>query len=184
MEANYIIVGNNLVIKKDNNFTIFFYLIPFMLPLVIIIFLYFFSIFNVGILLLILCCSYVFIFSFGHIPPKLKDITIQQNTDFLIINQQKIEYNQLLFLSIREKDDYKIIRLEAVRKNILIPNEFVLFNEISSLEEGIILCKKIKKFIHQDLKINVIKIGNGGASIANPNGIRNKNLEAWYFIKD
>jgi hypothetical protein len=119
-----------------------------------------------------------------HQPILLKDITINANENGCNINNKQIDTEKLLFLSIREKDDYKIIRLEMVRKNILIANEQILFTDVDSLEDGIRLCRIIKQFIHPDLRINQIKIGSGGASMYNPGGNRNRDLEDWCFIPD
>jgi hypothetical protein len=178
MATNFITTTDSLIIKKDDNKKLFFYLLPYIVPAIVCGLLYLMHIFPVWMLLLLLLLSYNFIFIFlKHQPIVFNDITIKKNEHGCSINNKIIDVEKLLFLSIRQKDGYKIIRLEMVRKHILLANEFILFSDVENLEQGIHLCKQIKQFIHPDLKINVIKIGSSS------NG-SDRNLEKWHFVED
>lgn len=100
------------------------------------------------------------------------------------MNRKKMPFDDMLFLSIREKDNYKIIRLEGKRKNILRANEKILKTDCKNFEEAYLLCRSIRDFINPELKINNIKIGSGSsANIAGGmSSSRSEDIEIWEFM--
>lgn len=105
-----------------------------------------------------------------------KQIIIEKFMTHLQINRKKMIWEDLMFLSIREKELYNIIRLEAKRKNMLIANEVVLINNCASFDEAVHLCRQFRDFIDPNLKINVATnyiSRSGGKS----------DLENWHYIE-
>lgn len=83
-------------------------------------------------------------------------IKIENHNNYILINQKKIEKDNLLFLSFKEDESCKVIRLEAKRKHILIPNEKKLYIHCRNFEEAYKICLDIQDFIDKQLKINYI----------------------------
>ena len=117
--------------------------------------------------------------SFSHIlfaPSVFFNIRITKVDDGILINRKKMLTEEMLFLSIREKDAYKVIRLEAQRRNIIKANEKVLKTDCIDFEDAYRMCCSLRDFMNPALKINHIKIGYNTAG--NPD----ESIEVWEYM--
>ena len=119
-------------------------------------------------------------------PPLFFDIIMSKQQDHLLVNGKKFYYEDLLFLSFKEAEGYRIIRLEAKRRNILFAHEKILITQSNSLEESLSLARQLRDFISPDLKINHVTMGESAPSVYygyfGNRGGRNREVEMWHLI--
>ncbi|MCC7029478.1 MAG: hypothetical protein IT257_04165 [Chitinophagaceae bacterium] len=116
-------------------------------------------------------------------PMVFSAITLRKHPEGLLIGQQLMRFEDMLFLSLRERDHYAVIRLEGKRDTMLKANETILKTDCRSFEEACDFCLQLRAFIHPGLRINHIKIGYGrGAYEADGEGARNENVEVWEYL--
>lgn len=110
-------------------------------------------------------------------------ITIRKHPDGIWINKRLMPFDEMLFLSLRERDDYAVIRLEGKRETMLKANETVLKTNCRDFEHAYHFCSELRAFIHPELRINHIKIGYGrGAYESDGEGSKNENVEVWEYL--
>lgn len=124
---------------------------------------------------------------FLFIPEGFSDIVIIKKEDKLLVNKQSFEYDELLFLSMKEFEQYHIIRLEAERDSILFANEKILIHQRMDYDTCLGYCRFIRDFISPDLKINDMTMGHDEPNYESLRGNtggggRNSETEVWHFI--
>ncbi len=124
---------------------------------------------------------------FLRIPVNFFDIVIVKSPDGLFINKKFFPFEDLIFLSIRESEEYGVIRLEAKRKNILFENQKTLVANIESFERAVSLSRQLRDFISLDLKINNITMGFSAPRLwrgyFEMGGGKSADVENWNFIE-
>ncbi|HMN33139.1 MAG TPA: hypothetical protein PKA54_07180 [Chitinophagaceae bacterium] len=103
----------------------------------------------------------------------LSNVKIQKEKNYLLVNHKKFKYEDILFLSFQEDEDCKIIRIEGKRKQIILPNQKILFTHCKNFQDAIEKANKIRQFINQPIQINYI------THIASSYG---RKTEKWNFI--
>jgi hypothetical protein len=181
MTPQLIFLNNTLIIPcSSKEARIFYYIRVALYCLVVLIsFYYFLKLGWVGTLLGSILCFPIFgILSYYFFTPvTLRKIVISKNDAILRLNSKQMPLDSLLFLSVREKENYLIIRLEATRKNIMFANEKMLYTGCSNLDESLAICRQIRDFIDPVLKINVVMMPINRA------GIHNKDQEIWHYVE-
>ncbi len=90
------------------------------------------------------------------------------------MNHKKFNYEDILFLSFQENEDCKIIRIEGKRKQIILPNQKILFTHGKNFEDAIEKANQIRQFINHPIRINYI---------THTVGSRGRKTEKWHFIE-
>ena len=120
---------------------------------------------------------------FIFLPMIFFRITLRKHPHGLVINGKLMRFDDMLFLSLREKDAYRVIRLEAKRSNILFSNEKVLKTKCKNFDEALAVCQQLRNFIHPDLRINHIKAGYArDENAGDGNGRKSDEVEVWDFL--
>ncbi len=144
-----------------------------------------FNMFSIIVLILVLG-SAIYHFNTEFFPPEMKPKFIYKEKEHLVVGRKKMVMEELIFLSIRENESYKIIRIEGIRKNIMIANEAILCSECKDFETALERCRIIRNFISPNLKINNIKIGSGYSNSFynqfNPRSSRDSSIEIWEYV--
>jgi hypothetical protein len=185
MAPDFIYYNDSLIINGLTRKQQVSYLLKIGMPFLILFSVYFWGYLFFEFALVIGIILFTTLRHFLPFPANFFGIIIKKQDGNLWINKKVIPYEDLLFLSLREKDFYKIIRLEAKRKNILIANEKILASDCEGFEDALSLCREIKSFIDPNLKINNIKIGTGRANNYGDytsSGGRNENIEIWEYV--
>jgi hypothetical protein len=131
---------------------------------------------SISIFIISIPCAY-FIYSYWFKREPIAQLTIRKVTNYIQLNQKKILFDDLLFLSIRESENYRIIRLEAKRKNIVFANEVIITSNCDSLDEAVSLCRQIRDFIDVNLKINMVEMA------VNRAGRKDAKNEIWHYVE-
>ena len=191
MPLNYSIIENKLVIKRPsflkNIGYKLIYLIPFFISFSLDLF--FDSLTILFDVLVILVTFYALFVADLFLPSILRDIVISKSEHSIYINGKELLLKDVLFLSFREADHFKYIKLESKRTNILSKNEILLNNECESFDEALHLCRVMRDFIDPDLLINYISIGWGitdsplFSNLTGTEATRHDGLEIWNYIK-
>lgn len=79
-----------------------------------------------------------------------------------------------MFLSFHEDEMCQVIRLEGKRKNILFPNQAILYIDCAGFEDALDKCRSIRDFIDPALKINYIRRARGK---------KNRNFDKWEYLE-
>lgn len=144
--------------------------------------------FKTNLILLCLAIPQLITFRrFLFIPDGFTDTVIIKKADEVLINGKSFEYDKLLFLSMKESEQYHIIRLEARRDAILFANEKILIHQRMDYDTSLSYCRFIRDFISPDLKINDVTIGNDEPDTGNMygetgGGHRDSDIEIWHYI--
>lgn len=124
--------------------------------------------------------------NYFKLPSNFHKRILYKSDNKVYVGKRQFYLDDLLFLSFREDENYRIIRLEVKRNALMIPNESVLITNCSGLDEALRLCRIVKNFIHPSLLINHIKIGYGKAKVENlyesgsREGLR---FDVWEYIE-
>lgn len=103
--------------------------------------------------------------NFLKLPANFFHIKMSKTSDGIQINKTFFPYKDLLFLSIREKDNYSMIRLEAKRRHILFANEKILLMGLDGFESALSHAYQLRDFIGRDLRINQITMGAAATTL-------------------
>jgi hypothetical protein len=162
MSTQIIQQHNNLILTSQyqNKNQSFLLLITNLVPLLIwgglVIYLFTTSGTAAGIAIVIGIPFFVKNFNTNSLFYPKRHIVLTSHSTHLVVGSKKYLWDDILFLSIREDENYANIRLEAKRKHILIKNESVIIIGKSSLEDAIANCKQVSDFFDKKLKINQI----------------------------
>lgn len=184
-QPDFIYFNDTLIIEAISIKKKVLYFVAYFVPLCILIILYtlgFIPYYLIFIIAIFLWYTYKTFLTF---PANFTRIILSKYEYGIQINHKRIPFEDLLFLSIREDELYKQIRIEAKRKNILFSNEKILFSHCKNFEHAISLCRELKKFIDPNLKINQIKIGSARSSsllTSDSAGSPNSKVEVWNYI--
>ena len=186
MTPDYISVDEKLLIPGLSKTGKIIYVLSLFLPLFLLSILVIF--FNLALIyaLIILVFLGITYRQFVFYSYNFRTTIISKTPDGILINNKKILFEDFLFLSLREKDFYKIIRFEAKRNNILVANEKILKTNCKNYEHALLVCKGIRDYIHPSLKINNIKVGYVPSRFGSKNakGRRDESKEIWEFIEE
>lgn len=143
MNFKYLIIQNTLFIKRPSFFKNISYKLILLAPLVIVFSLnIWFNFFNIAFDIFSVVFLFYIILARAMVKPSIfKDIKITKFVDKITVNDKIIPLDNILFLSFREADDYKYVRLESKRKHLIIANEILLYNECSSYDEALEFCR-------------------------------------------
>jgi hypothetical protein len=178
MNTNYILSDNSITIKNEvDKGKIFMYYLYLFLIICAVSSLYFLHKFGLHFITLLVYLAIHAYVEFSKNPGKISDVTITKFNDYITINKKKILFEKILFLSFKEQDGFRIIRLECIRKNILIANDFILFDDCNNAIDALEKCKMLQQFIGSGIKINHITIDN--SSTYNES---NSKGEKWNFV--
>lgn len=180
MKAKFITIDNSLIIPALPMRNKLIYILVNVLPVLTVILFWYFQFISTQMTIVILIFIISILFHFYKFPANFNPIILRKDFPFFYIGKKKINFDDLLFLSLREKDAYRIIRLEAKRENILISNEIKLFSNCKNFEEALYLCRQVRDFIDPNLKINHITIGN--SAVNSGGGGSNDDIEVWTYI--
>jgi hypothetical protein len=96
-----------------------------------------------------------------------KATTIMPSQDGLMVNDKFYEWEKVLFISMRERENYSMLRIELVRKSIMVPNEIIVLTNLEGYEHALAEARKLKQILGSQLRINDTRIHykkKGGAS--------------------
>lgn len=94
-------------------------------------------------------------------PANWRPVTIRVSEDEVFVNNKALRKEDLIFLSFHQTEKCRIIRLEAKRNNILIPNEAKILSDCSNEDEATQICRVIRDYIDPNLKICYVRIVKG-----------------------
>ncbi|MBK7763370.1 MAG: hypothetical protein IPI46_08340 [Bacteroidetes bacterium] len=139
------------------------------------------------LILLAILFSLIFTFKeFLKLPANFFDIVMVKSLEGVIINKTLFKYEDLIFLSFRENENYSVIRLEAKRKNILFANDLKLIAGLDSFDRALTLSRQLRNFISLDLKINHITMGFAAPRLwrgyFEMPATKASDIENWHFI--
>ncbi|MGC4057275.1 MAG: hypothetical protein QM743_04020 [Chitinophagaceae bacterium] len=116
------------------------------------------------------------------LPADFRPIVISLNEDMVQVNKKGFPAEEILFLSFRQIEDYRIVRLEARRKHILFAREAILKTNCSGVEEALAFCRSIRDFIDPELKINHMRLVSGKSEDTGQ-GSKSIKFEHWEFVQ-
>lgn len=186
MKPKFITIENSFIIPAIPLSGKLIHLTIYVLPVLIVFLVWYYKFIATITLVVMLIFIGSILFHFFKFPANFNPIILKKDIPYFYIGKKKINFEDLLFLSLREKDAYRVIRLEAKRENILISNEIKLFTNCKNFEEALYLCRQVRDFIDPNLKINHITIGNSEVNSGYGNytsgGGRNEDVEVWTYI--
>lgn len=191
MNEKYSIENNKLIIKRPSLIKNISYKLIYIFPFLIVFFInVYFKFFNLAFDIFSISILFYAIFISSIVKPSIfKDITIVKFDGKIIINSKIVPLDSILFLSFREADDFRYVKLESRRKKILIANEILLNNECRSFEEALEFCRMIRDFIGEGIVINYISMGWSNddnliySNLSGTEASKNEQLENWNYIE-
>jgi hypothetical protein len=94
-------------------------------------------------------------------PANWRPVKIRVSEENIFVNNKALRKEDLICLSFHQTEKCSIIRLEAKRNNILIPNEAKILSDCSNEEEATQICRVLRDYIDPNLQICFVRLVKG-----------------------
>jgi len=129
---------------------------------------------------------FILLLSFGSVlqrPANWHPVKISLSEEDVFVNKKALRKKDLIFLSFHQTEECKIIRLEAIRKNILIPNQAKILSDCSNEDEATQICLVLRDYINPNLKICFVRFVKGKSKRSDFVGDASFTNQSLYFEK-